>query len=125
MLSDGADTASDANLRDVTAALRRSDAFVYAIAIDSVDPQPINTRVNSAALSELTGPSGGRAVIVHSSENLMAAAADIAEELNSQYLVRLRLHARRRRRLPQHSRPSDRSGIPCAARSGYVAARRP
>ena len=35
IISDGADTASDANLRDVRGALLRSDAFVYAIAIDS------------------------------------------------------------------------------------------
>ena len=34
IISDGADTASDASLRDVRSALVRSDAFVYAIAID-------------------------------------------------------------------------------------------
>ena len=37
IISDGADTASDATLRDVRSALLRSDAFVYAIAIDSPD----------------------------------------------------------------------------------------
>jgi Ca-activated chloride channel homolog len=87
VLSDGADTASDATLRDVTTAMRRSDAFVYAIAIDSPDPQPINTRVNAAALAELTGDSGGRTIIVRSSADLTTATADIAEELNSQYLL--------------------------------------
>jgi Ca-activated chloride channel homolog len=87
VLSDGADTASDATLRDVTTAMRRSDAFVYAIAIDSPDPQPINTRVNAAALAELTGDSGGRTVIVRSSADLVAATADIARELNSQDLL--------------------------------------
>ena len=34
IISDGADTASDAALRDVRSALVRSDAFVYAIAVD-------------------------------------------------------------------------------------------
>src|SRR5581483_3182387 len=60
LISDGADTASTATLRDVRAALQRSDAFVYAVAIDSPDPQPINTRVNAQALREITGESGGR-----------------------------------------------------------------
>jgi Ca-activated chloride channel family protein len=87
VLTDGADTASDAKLRDVTTALRRSDAVVYAIAIDSPDPQPINTRVNAAALVELTSGSGGRTEIVHSSADLTTATADIAQELNNQYLL--------------------------------------
>ena len=34
VISDGADTASDASLREVRTSLLRSDAFVYAIAID-------------------------------------------------------------------------------------------
>jgi Ca-activated chloride channel family protein len=87
ILTDGADTASDASMRDVTMALRKSDALVYAIAIDSPDPQPINTRVNAAALAELTSGTGGRVAIVRSSDELTAAAADIALELNSQYLL--------------------------------------
>jgi Ca-activated chloride channel family protein len=87
VLSDGADTASTATLREVTSALRHSDAFVYAIAIDSPDPQPINTQVNPSALRELTGESGGRTDIVHSSGELVTATADIAQELNSQYLL--------------------------------------
>jgi Ca-activated chloride channel homolog len=86
-LTDGADTASDASMRDVTTALRRSDALVYAIAIDSPDPKPINTRVNAAALAELTSSTGGRVAIVHSSDELAAATADIAQELNNQYLL--------------------------------------
>jgi Ca-activated chloride channel family protein len=87
VLTDGADTASDATLRDVTTALRRSDALVYAMAIDSPDPQPINTRVNSAALAELTSGSGGRTAIVRSSDDLMTVTADIAQDLNHQYLL--------------------------------------
>ena len=86
-ISDGADTASTATLRDVRPALRRSDAFVYAIAIDSPERQPINTRVNAAALREITGESGGRTEIVQNSAQLDEAAARIAEELNSQYVL--------------------------------------
>jgi Ca-activated chloride channel family protein len=87
IISDGADTASDATLRDVRAALLRSDAFVYAIAIDSPNGYPINTRVNPAALNEITGQSGGRTEVVHDADGLMAACARIAEELNSQYVL--------------------------------------
>jgi VWFA-related protein len=67
--------------------LLRSDAFVYAIAIDSPGSQPINTRVNAQALREITGETGGRTEIVQNSADLMAATARIAEELNSQYVL--------------------------------------
>jgi Ca-activated chloride channel family protein len=87
VISDGADTASTAALREVRPALRRSDAFVYAIAIDSPDRQPINTRVNPSALREITAESGGRTEIVQNSAQLDEAAARIAEELNSQYVL--------------------------------------
>jgi VWFA-related protein len=87
IISDGADTASDAALRDVRTALLRSDAFVYAIAIDSPDRQPINTRVNPEALREITSQSGGTTQIVHDAEGLDAATHTIAEELNQQYLI--------------------------------------
>ena len=86
VISDGADTASDATISDVRKALLRSEAFVYAIAIDSPKRQPINTRVNETALSEITGQSGGRTEIVRDIDGLEAATARIAEELNSQYV---------------------------------------
>jgi VWFA-related protein len=87
LISDGADTASDATLRDVRSALLRSDAFVYAIAIDSPDRRAINTRVNVDALREITGESGGRTEVVQTSAELTEATARIAEELNSQYVL--------------------------------------
>jgi VWFA-related protein len=87
VISDGADTASTATLRDIRTALLRTDAFVYAIAIDSPDPQPINTRVNAQALREITAESGGRTEIVRRSSDLVEATARIAEELNSQYVL--------------------------------------
>lgn len=87
LVSDGADTASDATLKDVRTALLRSDAFVYAVAIDSPKPQAINTRVNPAALGEITSQSGGHTAVVRDAEELAAATARIAEELNSQYVL--------------------------------------
>jgi Ca-activated chloride channel homolog len=87
VISDGADTASTATLHELRPALRRSDTFVYAIAVDSPDRQPINTRVNAAALRDITAETGGRTEIVQNSAQIQEAAARIAEELNSQYVL--------------------------------------
>lgn len=87
VISDGADTASDAALRDVRFAMHRSDAFVYAVAIDTSNPQAINAQVNPAALGEITSQSGGRTLVVHDTADAISALSDIAEELNSQYLM--------------------------------------
>lgn len=87
IVSDGADTASDATLRDVKTQLLRSDAFAYAVAIDPANRRPINTAVNVDALSEITDPSGGRTKVVHNSTDLSSALAEISDELNHQYLI--------------------------------------
>jgi VWFA-related protein len=87
VISDGADTASDATISEVRTALLRSDAFVYAIAIDSPKRQAINTRVNETALNEITSQSGGRTEVVRDMEGLHTATARIAEELNNQYVM--------------------------------------
>ena len=87
VVSDGADTASDAALADVRTALLRSDAFVYAVAIDSPKPHAINRRVNPSALGEITNQSGGHTAVVRDAQELAAATARIAEELNSQYVL--------------------------------------
>jgi Ca-activated chloride channel homolog len=86
VVSDGADTASDRTLQQARDALRRSDAFVYAIAIDAPD-SPASTRVNPDALREITGPSGGYTEIVRSAADLGPATARIADELNKQYTL--------------------------------------
>jgi VWFA-related protein len=87
VISDGADTASDVTLRELRSVLLRSDAFVYAVAIDASAPVAINTEVNPTALREVTDQSGGRTIVVHDSSEASTALADIAEELNSQYLI--------------------------------------
>ena len=87
VISDGADTASDATVSEVRKSLLRSDAFVYAIAIDSPQRQVINTRVNETALNEITGQSGGRTEVVRDMEGLQVATARIADELNHQYVM--------------------------------------
>ena len=87
IISDGADTASDATLREVRSALLRSDAFVYAIAIDSPKGFAINRQVNPAALNDITSQSGGRTEVVHDVAGLNLATSTIAEELNHQYVL--------------------------------------
>ena len=87
VISDGTDTASTGTLREIRSALLRSDAFVYAIAIDPPERQAINTRVNAQALREITAESGGRTEVVQNGAELHDATARIAEELNSQYVL--------------------------------------
>jgi VWFA-related protein len=87
IISDGADTASDAALREVRSALIRSDAFVYAIAVDPPAKRAINEAVNMSALNEITGGSGGNTELVHQTSDLEAATARIADELNHQYVL--------------------------------------
>jgi Ca-activated chloride channel homolog len=125
VISDGADTASDLTVAEVRTSLLRSDAFVYAIAIDSPSRQPINTRVNPAALGELTGQSGGRTEVVQDMDGLRAATARIAEELNSQYVMAYasphatdgKYHSIRVR--------VTRPGYKVRARNGYVGVAKP
>ena len=91
LVSDGSDTGSKADVRDVRRQLRRSDAFVYAIAIDAPETRAINDRVNPQALREITTESGGYTEIIHDSPDLAPATERIAEELNHQYTLALRL----------------------------------
>jgi VWFA-related protein len=87
VISDGADTASDVPLQDLRRTLRRSDAFVYAIAIDPPQKARINTAVDPAALREITDDSGGFTEVVRDTAELGPATERIATELNSQYLI--------------------------------------
>ena len=111
IISDGADTASDAALREVRSALIRSDAFVYAIAVDPPAKRAINEAVNMSALNEITGGSGGNTELVHQTSDLVAATARIAEELNSQYVLGYYTAIAARRGLSQHSRARHQSRI--------------
>jgi VWFA-related protein len=86
VISDGADTASDRTLQQAREVIRRTDPFVYAIAIDAVDARA-STRVNPDALRDITGPSGGYTEVVRSAEELGPATERIAYELNHQYTL--------------------------------------
>ncbi len=86
LISDGADTASDHSLIQALEDIRRSDALVYAIAIDSVDARE-STRVNPEALREITSLTGGYTEVVRMASDLGPATARIADELNKQYTL--------------------------------------
>ena len=86
VVSDGADTASDRSLLQTIEVIRRSDAFVYAIAIDAPDGRE-STRVNPEALRDITGLTGGYTEVVRSAGELGPATARIADELNKQYTI--------------------------------------
>jgi VWFA-related protein len=124
LISDGADTASDTSLRDLRSALLRTDAFIFAIAIDSPVRQAINARVNPEALSEVTNQTGGHTEVVHDTTELAAATARIAEELNSQYVIGYssphpgdgKYHSIRVR--------VNREGYKVRSRNGYVSVRK-
>jgi Ca-activated chloride channel family protein len=124
VVSDGADTASDRSLQQAREVIRHSDAFIYAIAIDTPDARA-STRVNPEALREITGPSGGYTEVVRSGEDLGPATARIADELNKQYVLAF-----------SSSRPPDgtwrnirvhvtRGDYLARSRRGYVAERDP
>ena len=86
MISDGADTASDRTLHNALDAIRRTDMFVYAIAIDAPDARA-STRVNPEALREITSLTGGTTEVVRSAVDLGPATTRIADELNKQYTI--------------------------------------
>ena len=86
VISDGADTASDRTLHQALDVIRRSDAFVYAIAIDSPDARA-STRVNPEALRDITSLTGGYTEVVRTAADLGPATDRIADELNKQYTI--------------------------------------
>src|SRR5688500_17603457 len=76
VISDGADTASDRTLHQAVDAIRRTDTFVYAIAIDDGQGAPAS-RINADALREITSMSGGYSEVVKSAAELGPATARI------------------------------------------------
>jgi len=126
LITDGEDRASDMTLHDLRPALVRTDAFVYAIAIDMPAPNAyISHQVNVGTLNEITNQSGGRTEVVRDTADLQTATANIADELNHQYVLGYssphpgdgQYHSIRVR--------VNREGYKVRARAGYVAARRP
>ncbi len=87
VVSDGEDNSSDHTLYDTVRLLRRSDAFVYAIAIDEPSGPAIARRFSPQALNDITGPTGGYTELINVSADLPMATERIANELNHQYML--------------------------------------
>jgi VWFA-related protein len=87
VISDGADTASDIQIRDLRSRMLRTDAFIYAIGIDRDDPRAMRTRINPYSLRQITDDTGGYTEIVKDTSDLGPATARIADELNKQYTL--------------------------------------
>ena len=86
LVSDGADTASDTTPTALKQKLNRTDVFLYAIGIDSLDARN-STRINPFTLQELTSQGGGYTEIIRNTDELGPATQRIAEELNNQYML--------------------------------------
>lgn len=121
IISDGADTASDTSLRDLRFALRRTDAFIYAVAIDPPQRRTINAGVNAAALHEITSQTGGQTEVVRDSTELTEATARIAQELNTQYMLGYSSPHKADGQFHSIRVRTARPGLHVRARNGYVA----
>jgi Ca-activated chloride channel family protein len=86
LVSDGADTASDISPTQLKYQLVRSDVFLYAIGIDSLDARN-SQRINQYTLGELTAQGGGYTEIIRTAAELGPATERIADELNQQYMI--------------------------------------
>ena len=86
LVSDGADTASDVTPTVLKQKLVRSDVFLYAIGIDTLDARN-SSRINPFTLNELTSQSGGYTEIIRNTAELGPATERIADELNHQYVI--------------------------------------
>jgi Ca-activated chloride channel homolog len=87
LISDGADTASDARLQDALRRLNLSDAFVFGIAIDAPSGPAINHGFSPEALNEIASQTGGYTEVIRDSAELGGATERIASELNHQYTL--------------------------------------
>jgi Ca-activated chloride channel homolog len=87
VISDGADTASDARLQDALRQVNYSDAFVYAIALDAPPGPAITSHFSPDSLNEITSASGGYTEVIRDSSELAGATERIATELNNQYTL--------------------------------------
>lgn len=80
VLSDGGDTVSSGTLDQAVAALRRSEATVWAVGLESTESNP-------GALEALTGDSG-RVVSTANTDELQQIYVSLASDVSSQYLLR-------------------------------------
>jgi Ca-activated chloride channel family protein len=149
LISDGNDTNSRGQLRQVRQEVRESDVLVYAIGIDgrtesrprarrrgfpgiqipfpfqgrrpSTGRSSVSERLNASALREITDDTGGRTEVVRNTRDLDPATSSIADELSRQYFLGYASPGHRDGRWHTiRVEPRDRS-LRVRARRGYVA----
>jgi Ca-activated chloride channel family protein len=86
VVSDGADTSSDASLVQLKQQLSRADVCLYGIAVDTPGMRD-SQRVSPQVFRELAAQGAGYAEVVSSTAEIAPAIARIADELNAQYLM--------------------------------------
>ena len=126
LVSDGADTASDMTPTALKQKLVRSDVFLYAIGIDSIDARN-STRINPFTLQRADQP--GRRLHRDHQQHRRARPRHRADRRGAESPVHDRLHAdhARRRQVPYGPRQGDErhatKSAPAAASCGSVRAR--
>lgn len=81
VLSDGNDTGSRTPLKTLQEFIRSSEVLVYALGVEGDDD------IDEGVLRKMTDNTGGRTEIVKGFKNLDRATAQLAIELNQQYLI--------------------------------------
>jgi tight adherence protein B len=110
LLSDGADTESEAAPADVRQAARETRAKIFSVGLRS-------RQFDAAALKDLAAGTGGRSYVASSVAALTPIYEQLGYELANEYVVRYRSFAGPKERVRvEISVP----GVPGAARSGYV-----
>jgi Ca-activated chloride channel homolog len=105
--------------------VQHSEALVYAIGADPPDTPP-PYRLDSAALRELTDPSGGSTSVVYSDAGISEAADRIGAELRRQYVLGFApAHPADGRFHKVHVSVSGCARCRVHVRSGYIAERAP
>ena len=92
VVTDGEDTYSRAELKDVRSALRETNIVVYALYVGSEpikppfgDSQPLPGEIKG--VEKLSSMSGGRVVYPADAKELVTKTEEIAVEVNSQYVI--------------------------------------
>jgi VWFA-related protein len=124
VLSDGADTSSLVDFKEVLDLASRSDTIVYAIGLaDPHRPATDAEREGPFVLRQLAQRTGGRAFFPGDSTALARIYADIRQELVNQYLLAYESTGRRDGRWRQVTVRVGRPHVAVRTRQGYYAAR--
>lgn len=86
LLSDGINTYGKAELGETASRLRRAGVELFAIGMESEQPEELlNRSITRAVLGSLTESAGGEAFVVRQSGELARVCAMISERMHSQY----------------------------------------